>query len=686
MREATIQEVIIGEVLADFLRRPMRRLHGKEDPRTRLLGSIDTRRLRALSGNARRQPQAVIKRVRGGGARNARQLKRQLMYVTRDEGVKVSWMNLTGIEKELREGTVDRVVDEWSTAWKGSPKWGHTEHIVMSFPRGTSVELAERIAREWGQVVFGSGEFGDSWRYIAAVHQDTDHVHAHFVVDKVGIEWGQFLSINYRADLNYDVMRELQARIARKHGLDMVASSRLSRGLIENAPRDQDYRAAHARGKIPEPRPLPDAEKLRREALVRGFAVQYENLARLAGMFAPADEAGEGGTFPDRTPAQDVASIFSTCASLLKKGVPLMPDDNVARNIADPTERLAAAKAQLLKASHEAWEAIQEMEPSVEKVMLEAEFAKEAREIVEGLGEDPFFSEHAEIMPAEHDPFHNPVTASINNIRRKPHLDTDGRVGEGFDKVMEDLRRRLNAAFSVEEDKIELLGTSADELTQLVLQGDHSKAQIREWHEKFDQAGLDPEDIEDLTYKASRVVDDYELPGDLQEMIARDQIMTAERYHSLRDVPAIEMLVEKVKNELSSDQIQAIQAGDPEALREHIQDPIIRSAVASELRNEGNLEMGDRPDHSKELDTPELQKAIHREIDVEVERLKRAGYDKARLSEESLDIQQTAEERVLLQKYQDMLRKQEAQLKQEHGRERERTRDPVLEQDHDLDL
>jgi hypothetical protein len=44
-------------------------------------------------------------------------------------------------------------------------------------------ERAEVIAREWGQAVFGSGEYGDVWRYVAALHKDTDHLHAHFVVD-----------------------------------------------------------------------------------------------------------------------------------------------------------------------------------------------------------------------------------------------------------------------------------------------------------------------------------------------------------------------------------------------------------------------------------------------------------------------------------------------------------------------
>ena len=50
--------------------------------------------------------------------------------------------------------------------------------------------------------------YGDVWRYVAALHQDTDHLHAHFVVDKHGIEQGRFMSICRYSELTLEVIPE----------------------------------------------------------------------------------------------------------------------------------------------------------------------------------------------------------------------------------------------------------------------------------------------------------------------------------------------------------------------------------------------------------------------------------------------------------------------------------------------
>ena len=195
------------------------------------------RSARALSGNVHAHSSVGGEtRVPAGGARSTKELKRQLEYVTRDDGVKATWMNMNGTERDLFKNTVATTIPLWASTWSGAPKRGHTDHIILSFPHGTDVEVAESIAREWGQAVFANGEFGDRWQYIAGLHQDTDHVHAHFVVNKRGVDWGQFLSISMKSELNYDIMRELHAKISTDHGVAMNASSRLSRGMIENAP------------------------------------------------------------------------------------------------------------------------------------------------------------------------------------------------------------------------------------------------------------------------------------------------------------------------------------------------------------------------------------------------------------------------------------------------------------------
>ena len=216
MTNATVQSVVIGEVLPNIGRRHQG-MHGDQVANAILykLGSNQQRSIRAMSGNVQRVPQSVVKRVKNGGTHSAKELKRQLEYITRDEAVQSTWLNFNGTERDLRKNSVDTTVPLWTSSWAGNPKRGHTDHIILSFPNDTNPKVAEDIAREWGREVFGSGNFGDQWRYVGALHANTEHVHAHFIVDKRGNDHGQFLSISMKSELNYDVMRELHAKIGR---------------------------------------------------------------------------------------------------------------------------------------------------------------------------------------------------------------------------------------------------------------------------------------------------------------------------------------------------------------------------------------------------------------------------------------------------------------------------------------
>jgi type IV secretion system T-DNA border endonuclease VirD2 len=190
MTGQSVEDLVLGHVLDG-----KRRGGGGGGPDR--LGTSGQRRTRGLLRNASapRSWQSVVKRIAGGSARTPQELRRLLDYVAREEGMQSTWCNLAGYERDFDPAKTKSVAEAWSSSWRGAPKRGHTDHIVLSFPRGTDVEQAQTIAREWGQEVFGSGEYGDVWRYVAALHKDTDHVHAHFVVEKHGIEQGRFLSI-----------------------------------------------------------------------------------------------------------------------------------------------------------------------------------------------------------------------------------------------------------------------------------------------------------------------------------------------------------------------------------------------------------------------------------------------------------------------------------------------------------
>ena len=165
--QTSIQDAIIGEVLPNIGRR-----HAgmRSDPIEKAimlrLGTRQQRATRAMAGNAQRVPQSVVKRVRNGGAHSPKELRRQLDYITRDEAVKSTWLNFNGIERGLYKNSVETTVPLWTSSWAGNPKRGHSDHIILSFPKDTDVEAAENIAKEWGRAVFGSGDFGDQWRYV----------------------------------------------------------------------------------------------------------------------------------------------------------------------------------------------------------------------------------------------------------------------------------------------------------------------------------------------------------------------------------------------------------------------------------------------------------------------------------------------------------------------------------------
>ena len=588
----TVQEAVIGHVLPDIGKRH-RGTFGDHPARQRL-GGPAARSARALSGNVLRIPQSVVKRVPAGGARSTKELKRQLEYVTRDDGVKATWMNMNGTERDLFKNTVATTIPLWASTWSGAPKRGHTDHIILSFPHGTDVEVAESIAREWGQAVFANGEFGDRWQYIAGLHQDTDHVHAHFVVNKRGVEWGQFLSISMKSELNYDIMRELHAKISTEHGVAMNASSRLSRGIIENAPRETDYRAAHAQGTTAEVEPLSTVSRMKREAMNRGFARQYKGLSGLAGL---SGDQEQGAGFMGR-----LKSLFETASQNLDEGMTLMTSTDVDVPPVDPGTRLAEAQGRLVETAQQAWSDIQNMKPGSEKIQLEAEFAEQARSLREAAILEPFFDRHTRTLEGADDPFANLVVRGLHAARDT--LLEEGRDGSGVDALFDGIREKLHQTFAQDEERLQRVGTSSAEMVERFLLSNRTEAQVAAWRDQENGAvgALYLEAERDLAKDGARIVEDYEVPRDLQEIIARDQLTQAEQDKRLSDLPAIEAIVDRLSSEMSEGDLRNVRAGYATSLKDQIKDPAVRAAVASELKNEADLAVDPASRYSEPVD------------------------------------------------------------------------------------
>ncbi|MCA0942753.1 relaxase/mobilization nuclease domain-containing protein [Salipiger pacificus] len=611
----SIEEAVLGYPLEDLARRSRSGGSGTRVPGSGQ-GSVRDRSFRAFAGNAQRSPQSVVKRIRAGGCHSKEELTRQLNYITREDAAHATWTNFAGVDRDLRPNTLSRAVEDWSSSWRGAPRRGHTDHIILSFPKGTGIEAAEAVAREWGQAIFASGDYGDQWRYVAAVHRDPDHIHAHFVVDKVGCDWGNFLSISMKSELNYDVMRECHAEISRAHGIDMVASNRLSRGIIENPPRETDYRAAHdktGRGDLVPPPPMSDRERARRQTLVQDFARQYAGLGQLASL------SGAGNAF-----MQKLSQAFFSSAQTLEEGGSLMPPADTLTPLrtpeqaselrVDPVAAMAQARDQMLAEARETWDSIQAMEAGPERVRMEVEFSRTSAELMAATQADPFFRNHAVIAAPGDDPFAHLTPSSLQHVRAELEPD-DPRVGQ-INSALDDMRDALTVAFSDQTELLAQMGTTSEELAEYVLQGAHSVAQAETWRCRAE--GLDKEAFARLTEvleEGHRIIDGVAVRRDLAEQLALHQLLTVDKHHQLAQVPAIESLVDQMAEALSDAGLGQVLEGDSTALQGEIRDPAVRAAVAAELKNEADLMVGQG---ARERETVEAYQAMARERQAEL--------------------------------------------------------------------
>ncbi len=585
MTSTSVEDLVLGHVL-DGKRRG--RSGGGAEGR---LGSPKERRSRALLRNATspRSWQSVVKRIVGGSTRTPQELKRLLDYVAREEGVQSTWCNLAGYDRDFDPERTGRIAQTWSSTWNGAPKRGHTDHIILSFPRGVDAERAEAVARDWGQAVFGSGEFGDVWRYVAALHKDTDHLHAHFVVDKHGIEQGRFMSICRHAALNFDVMRELHAEISQEHGLNIVASTRLSRGLIENAPRETEMRAAHAAGKTapPPPPPMSDGERARRLNALQGFARDYDELGQIAGLASASGAEPSATSFLNR-----LARALGASASALRQGVPQMPDATLHAE-GDAAARIEATRAEMIASATEAWEAIRAMEPSPERLELERSFADQARASLRLAPDNLLLAEHARAAERSDDPYYNPTLASL---ARLDHGLTEGvTLDEGLRATLAHVRDevgdRLSALFSFREDDLRSAGTSVEEMVARSTLPERSEGQLAAWRaqESPEAQILWREAERDFGREIDAVLKGLDLAPALSEALAKDQLLSAARHLRLSEVPALEAIVDRMQESLRPEDLERVRSGDLGPLAEQVRDPALRAAVAHEMKNESDL-------------------------------------------------------------------------------------------------
>lgn len=193
-------------------------------------------------------PQALVRLVPQGGARNARQIAAQWKYLSRSGEVDVC-RSERHLGIPLHPDDFKTAAQRWAaeTGSLDREKIRHddqtlTTHIVVSFPAGTERRRAFGASRAWAEEMFGSGLNGGTFDYVTACHSDRPHPHMHLVVNRRALE-GHWLKISRRhPGLNYERLRLVLVEIAERYGIALEATSRSARGLIEKPTTYAEYR------------------------------------------------------------------------------------------------------------------------------------------------------------------------------------------------------------------------------------------------------------------------------------------------------------------------------------------------------------------------------------------------------------------------------------------------------------
>ncbi len=158
--------------------------------------------------------------------------------------------------KGLTKDERNEIVGDWVEDWRGSPKNGHTTHLLMSFPSHVRPEKAKLIAEACAFEMFQSGEHQDDvWSYVAALHTDKAHPHVHMVINNRGTVNDSWFFMAKEHAFNLEVMKQRMVAIAAEEGVFLDATSRAERGLLTYGPSRAEIERARVEGRAPEERP-----------------------------------------------------------------------------------------------------------------------------------------------------------------------------------------------------------------------------------------------------------------------------------------------------------------------------------------------------------------------------------------------------------------------------------------------
>lgn len=227
---------------------------------------------------ARGYSPAIFKPISKGGCHTGAQLKAQLTYLTTKSSHILDSRGTHDGKKTLTDAEIDRVVRRFENQWgeRHSPKLGHTSHLLMAFPVGTSGEEVRAITETVCERFF-QGE-GSQFDYIAAIHQDRAHPHAHIVLNRRSKD-GEMFFLAKDHHFNYDAFRVAMVEAAQVHGIRLEATRRLDRGVTTYRAEIDEVYNARDEGRPPVERQRTGADLAEALETVARNALTYRGLA-----------------------------------------------------------------------------------------------------------------------------------------------------------------------------------------------------------------------------------------------------------------------------------------------------------------------------------------------------------------------------------------------------------------------
>lgn len=235
----------------------------------------------------RRGPQAMVKVIRNGGTTNARGMRDQMSYLEKDGDAKLEQSERYFGAKLDGEGQ-EALIEAWGLVGESMTNSDKTTHFVVSFPSDTNHVAAYRAGRAWAEEMFASGTYGDVFDYYTAFHTDRAHPHIHIIVNRRGLENGDWLKVSRRSQFNYDEFRAVQVEVAAREGIFLEASPRLARGLSDRPIPDAEFREAEREKREAKPPAHTPVTAIRAAATIALYAEQFSATAKILAERHPA--------------------------------------------------------------------------------------------------------------------------------------------------------------------------------------------------------------------------------------------------------------------------------------------------------------------------------------------------------------------------------------------------------------